>query len=155
FSGSDFEHVQMNNNNLHIDLPLWSASGRGPSVGYKYVYDSKGWGFNETCNHISGSCTDRVVSNPGWQRRALGNHLKLTLVGPQSYTVAAMTGNFTCNGTEIQLLTYYYTLGTPEGTSHRFAPDPVEIGGQPAHCLPEAPTTLYTDDGSGWTLSVD
>ncbi len=30
FSGTDFEHVQMNNNNLHIDLPLWSTAGRGP-----------------------------------------------------------------------------------------------------------------------------
>jgi hypothetical protein len=50
YSGSEFEHVQINNNNLHIDLPLWSTNGRGPSVGMKYVYDSKGWGFNETCN---------------------------------------------------------------------------------------------------------
>jgi RHS repeat-associated protein len=155
FSGSDFEHVQMNNNNLHIDLPLWSASGRGPSVGFKYVYDSLGWGFNETCNRISGLCTDRVVPTPNWQRRALPNHLTLTLVGPQSYTVAKVNGSFTCNGTGITLLTYTYTLGAPDGTSHRFEPEPVEIGGQGAHCLPEAPTTLYADDGSGWMLSVD
>src|SRR5215469_2480350 len=29
FSGSDFDSVQINNGNLHIELPLWSMKGRG------------------------------------------------------------------------------------------------------------------------------
>ncbi len=79
FSGTDFEHVQMNNNNLHIDLPLWSTAGRGPSVGFKYVYDSKGWGFREHCDRISGFCTDLVTPGAGLPGT---NHLHLTLTLP-------------------------------------------------------------------------
>src|SRR5215467_14823574 len=60
FSGTDFENVQVNNNNLHIEVPIWSMPGRGPSTGYKYIYDSKGWDFLEHCNPISGYCSDRV-----------------------------------------------------------------------------------------------
>src|SRR5882724_10413187 len=151
FSGTDFEHVQMNNNNLHIDLPLWSAAGRGPSVGFKYVYDSKGWSFREHCNRISGTCTDTVTPGPPgtlWE-----NHLHLTLVGP-GYDIKSQTGVYTCNGTGVQLVTFSYSLNTPAGTSHHFVPDPIQIAGEGATCLPQ-PTTLYADDGSGWMLSVD
>src|SRR5713101_1161967 len=87
FSGTDFEHVQVNNNNLHIDLPLWSTTGRGPSVGMKYVYDSKGWAFNEFCDRISGLCTDKVTPSPGGVAYPGRTHLLLTLVGPQSYRI--------------------------------------------------------------------
>jgi YD repeat-containing protein len=154
FSGTDFEQVQLNNNNLHIDLPLWATTGRGPSVGFRFVYDSKGWGFNETCNHISGLCTDRVLPNPGWQRGSLPNHLKLILVGPQSYGVARTSGSFTCNGTNVTVLTYDYAMSLPDGTTHHFAPGPVEFAGESAYCFPN-PTTLYADDGSGWMLKID
>src|SRR5258708_3007684 len=154
FSGSEFDHVQINNNNLHIDLPLWGASGRGPSVGFKYVYDSEGWGYNETCNRISGLCTDRILPNPSWQRHALPNHLSLTLVGPQSYTIAKVDATYICNGTSVQVMTHSYSMSTPEGTSIHFAPGPVEADGEPAYCFPSA-HTLYADDGSGWMLTTD
>src|SRR5258707_13208389 len=52
FSGSDFENVQLNNGNLHIEIPLSSTPGRGLSTSFKYVYDSKGWGTKEHCSHI-------------------------------------------------------------------------------------------------------
>lgn len=147
FSGSDFEHVQMNNNNLHIDLPLWSTSGRGPSVGVKYVYDSKGWGFNETCSHM-GTCTDRVTPSP---QGAIAGHLKLARVGPQNYTLLARSDAYVCNGTGVQIIVHHYSMASPDGTTHHFGPDPVQISGQGASCVPN-PTTLYADDGSGWML---
>src|SRR5712692_10758103 len=87
FSGSDFENVQLNNGNLHIEIPLWSATGRGLPVGFKYVYDSAGWGFNEHCGRLSGYCTDTVTPSPTGHGLAGccdgGNHLSLTPVGPQ------------------------------------------------------------------------
>lgn len=43
FSGSDFDNVQLNNGNLHIEIPLYSVGGRGLSVPVSLVYDSKGW----------------------------------------------------------------------------------------------------------------
>src|ERR1700722_19376435 len=59
FSGTDFDSVQLNNGNLHIEIPLWSTKGRGLSVDYKYVYDNKGWYINEHCDRV-GYCTDTV-----------------------------------------------------------------------------------------------
>src|SRR5256885_1551164 len=85
FSGTNFEQVQMNNGNLHIEIPLWSAAGRGPLVGFKYVYDSLGWGFNETCDRLSGTCHDVVTFHPSKAGLA-ANHLALGIVGPQSFT---------------------------------------------------------------------
>src|SRR5712692_395805 len=102
FSGSDFENVQLNNGNLHIEIPLWSATGRGLPVGFKYVYDSAGWGFNEHCGRLSGYCTDTVTPSPTGHGLAGccdgGNHLSLTPVGPQSYSFKENTGSFTCSG---------------------------------------------------------
>jgi len=155
FSGSDFENVQLNNNNLHIEIPLWNLSGRGPSIGFKYVYDSRGWGFNEHCGQKTGTCTDTVTPTPGIH--GLGptsNHLVLALVGPQTYHIKTTTGSYTCNGTGLVVVTYSYSIGTPDGTSHHFAPDPVESSNETGFCFPH-PTTLYADDGSGWMLNVD
>jgi len=151
FSGSDFEHVQMNNNNLHIDLPLWSTTGRGPSVGMKYVYDSRGWGFNENCNHFTGICTDHVTNHP---EGVISSHLSLMGVGPQSYAMSAASDTYSCNGTGLQVLVHHYSMSTPDGTMHHFGPDPVQISGQGANCAPN-PANLYADDGSGWVLSRD
>src|SRR5207302_8992023 len=59
FNGSDFDTVQLNNGNLHIEIPLWSLPGRGPSAYLKMVYDSKSWYLKETChtNHLTGDTT--------------------------------------------------------------------------------------------------
>ena len=43
FSGSGIESVQVNNGNLHIEIPLYSIPGRGLDTTVKYVYDSRGW----------------------------------------------------------------------------------------------------------------
>src|SRR3982751_5252084 len=42
FSGSDIESVQVNNGNLHVQIPLYSLAGRGLSVNYSLIYDNKG-----------------------------------------------------------------------------------------------------------------
>jgi RHS repeat-associated protein len=150
FSGTDFESVQINNNNLHIEIPLWSTSGRGPSVGRKYVYDSKGWGFNENCSRISGTCTDHVTAHPV-KAGVVGNHLSFTLVGPQSYQVSAPRQTYTCSG-GVQIFIYSYNMSAPDGTHHHFLPDPVQIGGNGA-CVSSS-GTLYADDGSGWVIQT-
>lgn len=63
FSGSDFESVQLNNGNLHIEIPLWTIPGRGLPVGFKYVYDDKGYYFSTTCDRY-GFCHDHVKVEP-------------------------------------------------------------------------------------------
>src|SRR5713101_6009274 len=156
FSGSDFESVQINNNNLHIEIPLWSTAGRSLPVGYKYVYDSKGWGFNEHCGTRTGTCTDTVTPTPGAHGLgpccANGNHLWLTLVGPGSYQLTATSGSYTCNGGPTVII-YHYNMSAPDGTRHHFVPDPIESSSETGFCFPH-PSTLYADDGSGWILQL-
>jgi RHS repeat-associated protein len=152
FSGTGFESVQLNNGNLHIEIPLWSAAGRGPSVGFNYVYDSLGWGYNETCNRFTGLCTDSVTANPV-KAGVVANHLKLTLVSLMGYQVKSTHVSYTCSG-NIQVTNYSYNMSAPDGTHHHFMPDPIEAGPEQGYCFPH-PTTLYADDGSGWMLQID
>src|SRR5207248_3108679 len=115
FSGTNFEQVQMNNGNLHIEIPLWSAAGRGPLVGFKYVYDSLGWGFNETCDRLSGTCHDVVTFHPSKAGLA-ANHLALGIVGPQSFTFRTVQQNYSCSGTNV--VVHSFSMATPDGTHH-------------------------------------
>src|SRR5215475_13216777 len=50
FSGNAFDSIQLNNGNLHIEIPLWSDKGRGLDSSYSLVYDNKGWTVNQSCN---------------------------------------------------------------------------------------------------------
>ena len=154
FSGSDFESVQLNNNNLHIELPLWTLPGRGQSVGVKYIYDSHGWGFNEHCGVRTGTCTDTATPTPGLHNVGPNwNHLTLTPVSLSGYTVNETTSSYTCSGTAT-VITSSFSVRTPDGSTHHFAPDPVQRPGQVGTCF-SWPTTLYTDDGSGFALDLN
>src|SRR5262245_48241005 len=74
FDGSSFDNVQLTNGNLHIELPLWSYSGRGLPISFKYVYDNKGWYIENRCTR-TGFCTDTV-------KREIGNNMILRLLNP-------------------------------------------------------------------------
>lgn len=62
-NGSNFDSVQMNNGNLHIEIPLWSAKGRGMDSWGALVYDSKAWLLNGSCDQ-DGNCVDDAESSP-------------------------------------------------------------------------------------------
>ena len=64
FDGDSFASVQMNNGNLHIEIPLWSSPGRGLPVTEKFVYDNKGWYLRTNCSHM-GVCQDHPVPESG------------------------------------------------------------------------------------------
>src|SRR5229473_5960784 len=135
FDGSDFENVQLNNGNLHIEIPLWSTAGRGLPAGYKYVYDSLGWHFTTVCSKKTGYCTDIV--RPSGQ-------MTLRLVGPEAGGVGYAQKAVTCNSG--QYYTYSYTMTDPDGTSHHLVPDPIIQPGVTCGYL--SASTLYADDGS-------
>jgi hypothetical protein len=65
FSGSAFDNVQLNNGNLHIEIPLVTIKGRGLSTEYKYVYDNKGWQMREHCSRTGDICNIFVEIAPG------------------------------------------------------------------------------------------
>lgn len=154
FSGSDFESVQTNNNNLHIEIPLWELSGRGLMTGYKYVYDSRGWAYNEACNHLTGDCTDTVSPHPLGHDMGCcdGNNLQFPLVSSFDFGGASVRATANCNGGNVFVYSFFMT--SPEGTHHHFVPDPIG----PTTTCPNGwtyVTTVYADDGSGWIMHVD
>ncbi len=145
FTGSNFDNVQLNNGNLHIEIPLWSTPGRGLSVAYKLVYDNKGWYLKNRCSH-PGSCSD-IVS------QETGNNMHWRLAGPFGYAITHKFATQTCD--TISFLTYTnYVLREPDGTKHHFLPDPAKPAGSTASCWGTL-GTMYADDGSGWILHMD
>src|ERR1051326_5914756 len=148
FSGSDFESVQLQNGNLHIDIPIWSQKGRGLGTGSKFIYDSLGWTSTAPhCDHTSGTCSNRIIGMPG-------NNLRLGATSSCGYTAglgAPPAGASPCAAT----LEYTnYTVREPDGTKHHFLPDPAYPGGSTGAACGGPLGKMYADDGSGWILNV-
>ncbi|MBZ5720712.1 MAG: RHS repeat-associated core domain-containing protein [Acidobacteriia bacterium] len=143
FSGTDFDSVQLNNGNLHVEIPLWSLKGRGGlPVTFKYVYDNKGWYLDTHCVHGGAYCTDTVKPNPG-------HAMNWRLAGPLNYVFGHKAPQVYCSGIGVSEPAHSYTMEEPNGTKHHFLPDPEGI------CWAPLGTKLYADDGSGWRLHVD
>ncbi len=153
FSGSSFDNVQINNGNLHIEIPVTAQAGRGETVTYKYVYESKGWSFHPEINiHppqgpvgvIVAGATDRFKFTGGPAKyRATFNGLGSEVCG-------------TSPGSDIPVYVSHfgnYTLIEQDGTKHPFPGtfDLAPAGG----CASTPPgTTLYSTDGSGWIMHI-
>src|SRR5438105_203192 len=89
FHGSDIDNLQLNNGNLHIEIPLYSLGGRGPSATFKYVYDSKGW-YAYTSNPVLGSPV--YIEPLGYNDNGTGAqpfyNMQWNIIGPMSNPVA-------------------------------------------------------------------
>src|SRR5258708_8309312 len=142
FSGSDFDSVQLNNGNLHAEIPLWSIKGRGLSPGFKLIFDNKGWYFTEHCDRY-GYCTDTTRPEPG-------SNMSWTVAGPLNYLFKETIVSQQC-APGVNDLAYSYTMQEPNGTKHSFQPSPE------GQCTSWAPlgSALYADDGSGWRLFLN
>jgi len=46
FSGGSIDSVQLNNGNLHVEIPLLKLSGIGIPINVNFVYDTKLWNYN-------------------------------------------------------------------------------------------------------------
>src|SRR5262245_49938052 len=65
FHGSDMDNVQVNNGNLHVQIPISGVKGRGLSTSSKVVYNSKSWSFHTRCFTSGGGfCEDDVGGDP-------------------------------------------------------------------------------------------
>src|SRR5713226_2912915 len=145
FSGSDFDNVQLNNGNLHIEIPLLTIPGRGMPVVYKYVYDNRGWFFHGTCGHL-GTCTDTV-----WGEQ--GNNMGLPISSPFDWQLYVPTSRSTYCAPGINYLALTnVVLREPDGTKHHFLPDPANPPGTNSCNAWGSSATMYADDGSGWIV---
>jgi RHS repeat-associated protein len=144
FDGSDFDQVQTNNGNLHIEIPLWRSPGRGLSMYLKFVFNNTaGFYVTERCP-LECYATVRLSSGMGV---GLANPAKYSLISHTSFqsTCANHGSIYIYNG---------LILVDPEGTKHHFVPD--EAASNATTCFSPIPNgLLYTDDGSGWMLRVD
>src|SRR5262249_7048430 len=138
--GSNFDNVQLNNGNLHIELPLWSYSGRGLPTKVKYVYDNKGWYLFTTCGHM-GACSDTT-------RRESGNNQILRLATPLGYVATQKNVTQACAPGNPQLTVASRVLREPDGTKHHMLPDPAFNGF--STCCGDVNAPAYAEDGSGW-----
>lgn len=151
FHGTEIENVQLQNGNLHVRIPIWSAKGRGLNTGYNFEYNNHGYRLVTHCYTSGGGfCQDNV---------SIDTLSPMTLkgFGPADYQFAELGG-----GGSVLCTTgiYAYTIGgfflrEPDGTKHHFAPDPVRLNGSPGACAGVNQSTVYADDGSGWTMQVD
>jgi RHS repeat-associated protein len=139
FDGDSFASAQLNNHNLHIEIPLWTMPGRGVSVTEKFVYDNKGWYFKTTCDHM-GICHD-VVQAP----RRIG----LSLITPFSDDYVSSKNVYQeCTPGIKQLTLTSRMVHESDGTRHHQLPDPAISGGNT--CWGDSGSTPYSDDGSGF-----
>src|SRR5438874_7196121 len=118
FNGSDFDTVQLNNGNLHIEIPLWSLPGRGPSAYLKMVYDSKSWGSHEHC-HTSVITGDETCNLN--IRQASGGHYILGFAAPLFNSTATHSHNGLCGDNGFYLSNY--VIGDSSGAGHHLVPD--------------------------------
>jgi len=159
FSGSDFDNVQLNNGNLHIEIPLYSVGGRGLSVPVSLVYDSKGW-YGYTTNPIQGS--PNYVYPRGFKTNggATGqNNMAWTLAAPMvgadglpggypfiGFGLTATSQLYSCTAGKVSIVTYNYR--EPNGTSHPFptisSPEMSAIGGHPARLCPQTGAVTHS-----------
>jgi RHS repeat-associated protein len=146
FHGSDIDNVQINNGGLHLDIPIFSAKGRGLNVASRVVYNSKAWTFHTRCFTSGGGfCEDDV------QVDRLSS-ATLAFYGAFDYEFA--TSSNTCQAGFDLFYTKVggYTLREADGTKHHFVPDPLLS----SVCVPPKYTaTLYADDGSGWIMQTN
>lgn len=147
--GTKIESVQVNNGNLHVEIPIYSAPGRGLDTAFSFVLDTKGWSFRTQC--AQGVCTDHPFPAPN-------SNVTLTVHGPFDYDIAKSTTAVSCSGAFIYELLSNVVLAEPNGTKHHFVPDPVRSAPTKHICDQTNSTyssTLYADDASGWVVNVN
>jgi RHS repeat-associated protein len=151
FHGTEIENVQVENRNLHVNIPIWSAKGRGLNTGYSFQYNNHGYRLVTHCYTGGGGfCQDTVAADPL-------SPMVLKGYGPTDYQIVELGGGNVFCATGI----YAWTIGgfflrEPDGTKHHFAPDPIRLNGSPGTCAGLANTsTLYADDGSGWIMQLN
>jgi hypothetical protein len=72
FHGIDFDTVNLQNGNLHIEIPILSVKQRGKTLTWKYVYETQEWRNTwypqpQPRNHGYGVHSVQSVGDTGWR----------------------------------------------------------------------------------------
>jgi YD repeat-containing protein len=147
FSAGSVDSIQLDNTNLHIEIPLVTIPQRGKlDVSYKLIYDSRSFTIRSVCPPKGNSCIYTVGPS---------GDFALHLVGPKSVT-AGYTPTTTCSpsgtvGSAVMSSDYY--IVDQHNTIHSIPSLLTYCCNYPAGTGPF--TTGLADDGSGWALTID
>ena len=140
--------VNLQNGNLHIEIPFATYKGRGDlSTSLKMVYDSMIWHGVETANGYQWQPNNVDNSLGGW--RFVSSLTGYTNSGAPVYNICG--SNVSRFGP--------FTIGTLDGTQHTFPITTIQNPSPNANCTatdyPDTPTgTGYALDGSGFYAVV-
>jgi RHS repeat-associated protein len=155
FEGSSFDSIQMNNGNLHIQIPFLTLPGRNRSYHYLYSYDNRGWGF-KTFNQGNGVTVQSVIPETF-------NGMSFRLPDPlggfdvsRIVTDNVQCGQDTTNSPPIIFYgsIYNYVVVEKNGTKHGFAPILSTPVGPSCGQKQITPYRAYATDGSGWVIDI-
>jgi YD repeat-containing protein len=145
FSGGSIDTVQLNNGNVHIDIPLLHLPGIGLDTDIHLTYDSQVWNRAVGTTSVSNSVPWTLItwSRAPWQTKdPLAGYLKWGY-HPLNWDCADITGNED-QGTGSSNTDIDFTSFTDgDGTAHA-----LPVSG----LLPSGPTPLCTVNGvvGGW-----
>lgn len=148
YSGGSLDTINIQNGNLHIEIPLFSVKERGRTFVWKYIYDpmsfERTWDPQPTPQDAGNGTylTGPVNDVSGWR-----------LSGPLSWHLGFVQQTQTCatNGQQYNAETQFY-LEDPEGTKHQL-PLYEEGDGSQDVCNPQV-LSGPSLDGSGIVVTL-
>ena len=145
FNGSDFAQVNLNNGNLHIEIPIVSVTERGRTFTWNYVYDTPIWTANWYLEPTSQNPYAGLYAVTGGPNEGAG----WRLLGPFDYSIIMLSRTLT------SCLSNIYSgweVSDPHGTIHAFPNSIYWTCGTPSIL-----TGSFVDpamDGSGMVLDL-
>ena len=137
FSGSNVDSVQLNNGNLHIDIPLLDLPGIGIPIHIHFIYDNKTWDYNSNpasdTYTVNQDRTPSFISYPGNVYFSAATTTPIVQCGTQSYPDAYLN---------------HMSFVDEQGTAHPFNVNGYIADSPPCDYAP-APTLMYAADSSG------
>jgi len=170
FHGGSIDTIQLNNGNLHIDIPLLHLPGIGMDSDFHLTYDSQIW------NHATGAIsiaanaptwTLITMSRPPWQfKDPIAGYLKWGEHALQ-WNCTSLTGNQNLGANVSNTDVDYTSFTDSDGTAHSLGISGILPGGTPALCSvpgldgafptmdPSGHFQSYSGDDAGYHLTVD
>lgn len=137
FSGSNIDSVQLNNGDLHIDIPLLDIPGLGIPIHIHFIYDNKIWNYASDAPvdtyTVNQDRSPSFVSYPGNVYYSAATTSPVVVCGTQSYPDTYLT---------------HMSFVDEEGTAHPFNVNGYIATSPPCDYAP-APTLMYAADSSG------
>ena len=137
FSGGQIDSVQLNNGNLHLDIPLLDLPGVGIPIHIHFLYDSKIFGYQtdqSSYTYYVTATPAAAVSYPGFVQSSYASHQNSVTCGGIQYNDAVLDS---------------LTFTDEDRTSHQFPVEGGYMASSPSCDNNPAGTKFYAMDASG------